>query len=662
MKHIRLVALESDRAQILELFQRVGCVQVDSQADKLADPEWTELVSKPETELEAARSGVAVLRNALEALAKYADVKESFVKKLFTARPEMTLTELQKESFLSEMTVAAGEIMEGAHRISALAAEKGRLENSLASLSPWINLDIPLDYTGSDVLTFSAGLCPPSADIDEMKRLLREESYAEAFLVSRTETESYVAVLYHPGAEEETAGILKSFGFSRMDFKDITGTAAHNIGQLRERIKAVGRETEEAKKILLDYAPGAAGLRQAFDALTVRLQREEAAERLLVSGKVFLLEGWAPESVIPSLVKILERYECAYESRDPEPDEEPPVLLQSGGRFRKMVESLSMVTGMYALPKYHNIDPNPLIAPFYILFFGMMYADVAYGLVLATLGFLVTRKGKPKGMMGNAFRLMQYCGLSAVAFGFVFGGFFSDIVTVLGSTFFNAEWAFPTLWVSPTDSANNGPMTVLIFSLVLGAIQLITGMVIKMYIMIRDGHPVAAVLEVVPWWLFFASIALTVTVGGTYWIFAGLVLLVLTQGYSKKGVFGKLFGGITKLYDITSYLSDVLSYSRLMALGLAGGVIGSVFNSLGAMPASIPVAGPVIFLVIFAAGHSFNFAINIIGTYVHAARLQYIEYFSKFYDSPGEPFKPLQAGTKYVDIVERGETPQKAQS
>lgn len=668
MKRLRILALEKDRSQLLDLLQRLGCVQVESQTGKFSDPEWGEQLCKPETLLEETKARVSTVKNALDAMTKYAGVKDSIVKKLFTARPEMTLPELQKETFLDEMQSGAEEIIDRARRITELSAERGRAEARLAAFYPWRELDIPLDYEKTNFLAFCPGICPSGADTNELQRILREEaSAAEAFVISKSDTESFIAVLYHPDTEEETMDLLKSFGFSRMEFKDVSGTASQNIEELRIQLREMEEEQEAARNGLADFAPRVNDLRQALDALTVRMQREEAAERLLVSGRIFYLEGWAPEKIIPALEKILGRYECAFESRAPETGEDPPVLLQSGGRMKKMVESLSMVTGMYALPKYDNIDPNPLIAPFYILFFGMMYADVAYGLILAALGFIITRKSRPKGMMGQAFRLMQFCGLSAAVFGFIFGGFFSDIISVIGQTFFGASdaagnptWVFPALWVNPMDSENNGPMTVLIFSLVLGVIQLITGMVIKMYIMIRDGHPVAAVLEIVPWWCFFASIALTVLVGGIYWIIGGLVLLVLTQGYQKKGIAKKLFGGVTKLYDITSYLSDVLSYSRLMALGLAGGVIGSVFNQLGSMPAVIPVAGPIIFLVIFLAGHTFNFTINIIGTYVHAARLQYIEYFSKFYDSPGEPFKPLQAATKYVDIVERGDTPQKA--
>lgn len=656
MKNIRLLALEKDRESLLELFQRLGCVQVDSQSEKLSDPEWDGLITKPKTALEETRVKVGAVKNAIEALGKYAGIKDSLVSKLFTARPEVTMPELLKDSFLTEMTGAADEILECSRHISALTAEWGRVENRMTSLFPWKDLDIPLDLQNTSYLNFSPGICPATTDINEMRRLLAEESAAELFLISRNDNECYLSVLYHPGTEEETAGVLKAFGFSRMDFKDFSGTAAENIEALRTRLKEIEVEREAAKKGLIDFAPRINDLRQAFDALTVRMQREEAAEKLLISGSVFVLEGWAPEQVIPSLEKLLNRYECAYESRSPEPGEEPPVMLRTEGPFRKIVEPLNMVTEMYSLPKYGNIDPNPLITPFYILFFGMMYADVAYGLILLILGYLVTKKSKPKGMMGYAFRLMQSCGLSAIIFGFIFGGFFSDIVTVVGATFFNAEWAFPTLWISPTDTVNNGPMTVLIFSMVLGAIQIIAGMIIKGYLLIRDGHPVAAVMEVIPWWCFFGSIAGTVLTGSAVWVIAGLALIVLTQGYKKKGIFGKLFGGVAALYDITGYLGDILSYSRLMALGLAGGVVGSVFNKLGSMPGSVPVAGPIIFLVIFLAGHAFNFSLNIIGTFVHAARLQYIEYFSKFYDSPGNPFRPLRANTKYVDVVEKSST------
>jgi V/A-type H+-transporting ATPase subunit I len=155
------------------------------------------------------------------------------------------------------------------------------------------------------------------------------------------------------------------------------------------------------------------------------------------------------------------------------------------------------------------------------------------------------------------------------------------------------------------------------------------------------------ILKVVPWWILFAGIGIFAMQGATWGLWTGVAALVLTQGRHKKGIFGKLFGGIASLYDITAWLSDVLSYCRLMALMLATSVIASVMNILGALPGSI-----IAFAVIFIIGHVFNIGVNIIGTYVHAARLQYLEFFGKFYIEGGIPFRPMKYRTKYVDITE----------
>lgn len=190
------------------------------------------------------------------------------------------------------------------------------------------------------------------------------------------------------------------------------------------------------------------------------------------------------------------------------------------------------------------------------------------------------------------------------------------------------------------------PLLVLIGALAIGFIQIIVGMAISAYMKIRDGHPLDALMDEGSWWLLFAGIAV-LALGGTYWIaLAGVLALVLTQGRSKPTLVGKIVGGLASLYDITGYFGDILSYSRLMALMLAGGVIATVVNMLGALPGSL-----VFYLIIFLVGHVFNMGINIIGTYVHASRLQYLEYFGKFYKDGGKPFKPLALKTKYVDII-----------
>lgn len=189
-------------------------------------------------------------------------------------------------------------------------------------------------------------------------------------------------------------------------------------------------------------------------------------------------------------------------------------------------------------------------------------------------------------------------------------------------------------------------MTVLVLGIGLGCVQLLVGQCIHIFMGFRDGEGPDALLDVVPWWIVFGGIALMALQGSPLLLLLGVLALILTQGRHEQGLLKKLWGGISSLYDVTGWLSDVLSYSRLMALMLATTVIASVVNMLGTLPANL-----LVFIPIFLFGHSFNLGINLIGTYVHAARLQYLEFFGKFYKDGGRAFQPLRYQTNYVDVL-----------
>jgi V/A-type H+-transporting ATPase subunit I len=282
-----------------------------------------------------------------------------------------------------------------------------------------------------------------------------------------------------------------------------------------------------------------------------------------------------------------------------------------------------------------------------------MFADVAYGLVIFGICLAIIKLYHPKKTMGRMFHLGLWLGGSTAFCGIFVGGFFGNLLEVFYENFLpNATmpgWmvAFNNgLVVNPVQD----PMTVLIIALAIGCVQLVMGQCIHIYMGFRDGTALDAILDVVPWWIVFAGIAILALQGTPWGLVAGAVALLVTQGRHAPTIPGKIFGGIKSWYDITSWLSDILSYARLMALMLATSVIAMVFNTLGALPKNI-----IAFIIIFLIGHVFNIGVNVIGTYVHAARLQYLEYFGKFYQDGGIPFRPLQYDTKYVDVVNNKE-------
>ncbi len=311
------------------------------------------------------------------------------------------------------------------------------------------------------------------------------------------------------------------------------------------------------------------------------------------------------------------------------------------------------------MPAYRGIDPNPLIFFWFVFFFGFMFADVAYGLIILAISLAVTKIYHPKKTMGKMFHLGVWLGISTAFCGFFVGGFFGNALEVIFENFVSGGTAAMPGWLTAfcngiVVNPIGDPMTVLIIAIAIGCVHLIMGQCIHIYMGFRDGHGVDALLDVVPWWVLFAGIAVLALGGGWILLVVGILALVCTQGRHAKSFFGKVGGGLKSLYDITSWLSDVLSYARLMALMLATSVIAMVFNTLGTLPSNM-IAKTILFVVVFLIGHVFNIAVNLIGTYVHAARLQYLEYFNKFYEGDGIPFTPLEYDTKYVDVIDNKE-------
>ena len=345
-----------------------------------------------------------------------------------------------------------------------------------------------------------------------------------------------------------------------------------------------------------------------------------------------------PAASMPKVQALLEKEGCAWEAADPTPEEYPEVPVQLKNNW--LTRPLNMVTEMYSLPAYDNVDPNPLMAPFFILFYGVMMADMGYGILMILAGILITRAYRPKGTAGNLFNLMTLCGITTFVMGAVTGGFFGDFLTQLVKLATGRDFALPALF-TPLDDT----LMILVGAMCLGFVQIVVGMAISFVQKLKKGQVLDAILEEVTWWVVFAGIALMVLKVTNLVLYAGLVLVVAGPLITGKG-FGKVTGIFASLYNhVTGYFGDVLSYSRLMALMLAGSVIAQVFNTLGAIPGNI-----VVFFIISMAGNALNFALNLLGCYVHDLRLQCLEYFGKFYEDGGKPFRPLAINTKYVDI------------
>jgi V/A-type H+-transporting ATPase subunit I len=646
MKRLRLLAMRSDRESLLKLLQKLGCVEIREPAIDLNDPAWSTLAKPDGRGLSQAKEQSNSINNALATLKKYAPPKGE----LFRARPELTEKDFFDDDVYASGLDVAQKILEGERQLSALQTEHSKLETQQAALSPWVPLDVPLELSGGDNLSVIFGTIPAKAEYAALENAVASASdLAQLTFASADRDLQYFLLLCHVSAEEACLEAMKPFGFSRATVKGWTGTAADNIRAMDNQLAVLDEQIVQAKEHIASFAPQRELLRRCTDRATQEISREEAKGHLVDTASVFFLEGWMPAKKEEELEAILSPYVHASELTDPEKGDVVPTKLDNP----KWMQCINMVTEMYSLPAYDGIDPNPLIFFSYVFFFGFMFADVAYGIIIFAICQLVISKCKPKGYM---FYLGRYLGISTAICGIFVGGFFGNGLEVLYDTFLQMEmpgW-MQTFCNGIIVNPVTDPMKVLIIAMVIGAIQLLFGQLVHIYMGFRDGTGVDALLDVVPWWIVFVGIAVIALAGNPWVLVAGFLVLLLTQGRHADTFIGKFFGGISSWYDITSWLSDILSYARLMALMLATSVIAQVFNTLGSLGGR-SVIGVIMFIVVFLIGHAFNIGVNIIGTYVHAARLHYLEFFGKFYKEGGIPFRPLQYNTKFYDIINKEE-------
>ena len=643
MKHIRLFGMAADRETLLRQLQHLGCVEISEPTDKLADPDWAALTRVDDAGLARVKADADLLNAALNTLKGIGKEKGG----LLQARPEVTEGQLFDEGLRASAMEAAQAVNAQEKRISAIQNEQGKLRAQKAALTPWLELDIPLETTGTREVSATFGAVMSTVALDTVKQALEEATeLVEVIPAGKDREFQYVLILCHRSAEETAFETLKKFGFSRSSLRGWTGTARENTDRLEGELRRLEGELAEAKGAIAALVPHREDIKLCIDRMTQEIQREEYKGRLLQSQATIFFEGWVPAENLPALEKVLGQYPAAWEANDPAPEEYPQVPIKL--KNNKLTRPLNMVTNMYVLPAYDGVDPNPLMAPFFIFFFGLMMADMGYGILMVAAALVVIYKMKPKDGMADFAGLLLLCGISTFLMGALTGGFFGDFIPQLAKIINPASTlALPALFTPLNDT-----LAILIGSLVLGLIQIITGMIISVVRKVQTGDVADAIWSEVTWWIILGGAALAIlgigSVGGyPVVLIVGLVMLVIGSTRNAKG-FGKLTALIGAVYNgATGFFSDILSYARLMALMLAGSVIAQVFNTLGSVTGNV-----VGFVIISFIGNMLNFALNLLGCYVHDLRLQCLEFFGRFYKEGGKPFRPLFIHTKYVDIKE----------
>ncbi len=639
MKKLRVIAIRDERDDLMRALVHLGCVQVHEPTQLLADPEAAAILRPERAGLVAARNSQAEVQAAVKVLERYAPAK----KKLLSARPEVGERDFMNEIARKRDYALAQQVNDWDGQVRRLTADESRLRSEIASQRPGEARDMPLSGAGTKtcgvlLATAPAGIAPEA--VAQAIEAVCEE--AELFRVSEDEQQSCFGVITLRTEIAAVEDALRTAGCGLAAFPGESGTAREGIARREQQLAAMADEKAAITAQITAQAGESDNLRLTADRMAVEVARAEASERLQGTDNIVALEGWCPAPDTERLEAELSRLACAWEFSDPDPEEYPdvPVKLKNP----KLVQSMNLLTEMYSLPAYDGVDPNPLMWPFFVLFYGIMMADMGYGLLMMLASVVAIRKMKPRGGTGYLLLLLGLAGIRTFVFGALTGGFFGDLLPQIAQII-NPNTSFtemPALF-----TALDNTMMILIGSLALGIFQIFTGMTVNVVAKCKRGEGLNALFDEGAWWCILIGLGLTILLGNAILLIIGGVLLVVGQFVEKKSLSGGLMGLFGAIYNgVTGYFSDILSYSRLMALMLAGSVVASVFNTLGAMTGNV-----IVFIVIAMIGNTLNFALNLLGCFVHDLRLQVLEFFNRFYKDGGKPFKPLHINTNYVDVI-----------
>lgn len=482
-------------------------------------------------------------------------------------------------------------------------------------------------------------------------------------VVAEDDRSARIVVFYVKGeGEARVSEILSECGAEKVSFGVIEGLAKDEIKAIEQRLAEIPAEEQEIRKRAESLLPQRISLMALYDHLYERLRRMEVRELLGYTEKTSLIQGWMKAKEVPELSKRLAdlNEEIEVFAQDPSPEDNPPVVLENPW-FLKPFE---VVTLLYGNPKYGEIDPTPFLAPFFFIFFGFALSDAGYGILLMLVSaWMVKKMDIPEGGK-MLFKLLFLGGVSTVIFGTLMGGWFGNGLDILPPALGGIRDFLKRFVI--VDPLTN-PIYVLGVSLGLGIVQIWVGIALKLVSRLQAGEVFDTIMEEGSWLFFIPSVivfALSSTrplgpvtpTAGKWLAIAGAIYVMVAAGRRQKVIFLKPFSAVMGLYGSIGYVGDVLSYARLLALGLATGVIAIVVNQIATLALQIPIVGIVGAVIILAGGHIFNLLVNTLGSFVHSGRLQFVEFFTKFFEGGGQGFHPFRRESRYTAVKAKIET------
>lgn len=664
MQKVNIYATKAERKSILELLQRRSEVEIINAKVEKDNVFWNMDISSNKSAFESSQKSILQAVSVLDSLVK--PTGSAFA--MFEGRESISLEQYQKiEKDSSKYIKMAQKIVLLSKKITEKKADIIKNNSNIESLSPWLELDVSMRIKETLSTMVFLGTLPGDFTEEEIKLAVAKSApKADGFeveVLSHTTQQTCFFAVCHKRNCGEIEMALRSLGMS-YPVAPSKVPPKERVEILKGRIEKANLEIKEAESDIVAFKDKRKELLYTADYLSMREEKYENLSKLILSNKTFTIKGYVAKEDSQSLKNVLEKnYTCFVEFEDISAKEDAPVKLKNNG-FAAPIEG---VVESFSLPNKKEFDPSTITAIFYYFLFGLMLSDLAYGLLMVIgCGVVLAKFKNMEQGMKNSIKMFLYCGISTAFWGLMFGSFFGDVIEVVGETFFNASWSTPCLWYQPI----NEPMRLLMFSMLLGIIHLFTGLALKFYMYAKQGKILDGIYDVIFWYflvggaiVYFMSMEMFMDISGFTWTLPvavgnvgavlaviGAIGIVLTSGRESKKPVIRIMKGLYGLYGATSYLSDILSYSRLLALGLATGVIASVFNQMGAMGGQ-GIVGVILFIVVFLLGHSLNIGLNLLGAYVHSNRLEFVEFFGKFYEGGGRKFQPFNTNTKHFKIT-----------
>ncbi|UQF38610.1 V-type ATP synthase subunit I [Vagococcus lutrae] len=635
MKQVSLVVLKQDCAEMMAAIQAFQGVELRP-------------LEENATIFETDRTQLAETTRKLQQLHSAQMVIKPFKPKKTMSetrqgRSEFTMEELTALTRENKFEQVTDDILALDQKRSQLQGLRKKNQEKQTELQPWLKLDVPLDeipqlkQTQAEIGTVSSVI-----KSDFMQAVEKEKRPIYIEELSDIEGVTSYFLLYHQQDAETVDGLKYQYAF-QTEALPKGGLPYETLQDLKkEERELVEREKETMSRLkelakeyqILDLAE------EYFETLQIRHQE---SEKLSQTEATVVLTGWLIADEEEAFKSFLSRkfpsghYYLTIENITEEvAEEEIPVALTNN----KLVEPFEMFTEMYSYPKYRQIDPTPFLTPFQLVFFGMMLADVGYGALLWIGTFILNRFFNLDRGLARSIRFFHLLSYATIVWGIIYG------------SAFGVELPFHVL--SPTEDV----IQILILSVVFGIIQILTGLAIGAYGSLRQNDMSGALSGSISWFLALTGVSLLalgkfafempalVTVGLALIVIGVFLIVFMPVFTTKKSRIGGFFAGLWELYGATSYIGDIVSYTRLMALGLAGGSIASAFNTILAFLPTWAQFTIGIFLAL--AMHALNFFLSTLSAYVHSMRLQYVEFFGKFYDGGGRKFAPFKAAEKHI--------------